>query len=97
MVTRVPRFSASLREPCTPTKGWRPAAATVVHGPALPLGVAGLRVQRDPGAVQLGAAAGDGARRAGNCVAGGLISRMHLRTGAVLGEFWESRGEQHTE
>ena len=23
--------------------------------------------------------------------------RMHLRTGAVLGEFWESQGEQHTE
>ena len=37
MVTRVPRFSASLREPCTPIKGWKPAAATVVHGQLCPL------------------------------------------------------------
>ena len=44
-------------------------------GPALPLGVAGLRVRRDPRVTQLGAAAGGEARRAGNCVAGGLIYR----------------------
>ena len=49
MVTRVPRFSASLREPCTPIRGWKPAAATVVHGPALPSGLAGLRVHATPG------------------------------------------------
>ena len=45
----------------------------------------------------LDAAAGTLCSGAGSCVAGGLISRMHLRTGAVFGEFWEARGEQHTE
>ena len=54
-----------LHVPCTPIKGWRPTAATVVHGPAQPLGMAGLRVHVPPGRLRHGAAAGGGARRAG--------------------------------
>ena len=96
MVTRVPRFSASLREPCTPVRGWKPAAATVVHGPALPSGLAGLRVQLIPGLSN--SARRRETRHGARAAASPEDSyRMHLRTGAVLGEFWESRGEQHTE
>ena len=96
MVTRVPRFSASLREPCTSVKRWKPAAATVVHGPALPSGLAGLRVQLIPG-LSNSARRRETRHGARATAPRGRTARMHLRTGAVLGEFWESQGEQHTE
>ena len=86
-----------LHEPCTRSKVETHCCALWPMLAALPPGLAVLRVRRDPGVPQLVATAGDEVRCAGSCAERTDMSRLYLRTRAVLGEFLEPRGEQHTE
>ena len=104
----LPWFPASLACAMHPDKGVETRCRDRRAWPALPLGVAGLRVHVPPGRLRHGAAAGGGARRAGNLrredghvgaapsAVCDIAHAQHLRTGTVLGEFWEYRGEPHT-